>query len=422
MENLQAFQSLGIALAIGLLIGVERGWHHRAETEGKRFAGLRTFGLIGLMGGLCTLLAQELHWLILGFTFAALALVLLAGHWVSVNKTGDYGITTVVASLATFVMGALAVAGYEKIAAASAVVMAVVLGSKALLHRWLESLQRRELFAGFQLLVISVVVLPLLPNREYGPWGVLNPYVMWWMVVLICAISFVGYFAVKIAGTRMGIFLTALFGGLASSTAVTLNLSRLGREDKRLHSLLASGVLIAAATMFPRLLLLVGLWDARLLDHLWWPIGLMFLFCCICAFYLWYSHPERVHAAELTLTNPFEMLTALKFGALLVAVMLLAEALRNWAGDTGVLLLSFIAGLTDVDAITLSLTRMSSTTRIDMQVAAQAIVYAVIANTVTKAALAAGIARGAMAWRVGLVMAGAVVCGILGLQITGRLA
>ncbi|GAB4360404.1 MAG: MgtC/SapB family protein [Gammaproteobacteria bacterium] len=415
MQELELFERLGIALAIGLLIGVERGWKHRDEKEGARFAGLRTFGLVGLTGGLCALLAQIFGALFLGFAFAALTALVVVAHTLCVRESGDYGITTAIAALATFAMGALAVLGDQRIAAAAAVVTAVLLGSKSLLHRWLKSLQQRELYAGLQLLVITVVILPLLPNRDYGPFGALNPYVIWWMIVLISGISFIGYFTVKIAGTRLGIMLTALFGGLASSTAVTLHLARLGKENPRLHPLLASAVIVASATMLPRLLILVGIWEPRLLSSLWWPVGFMFGFSSLAALGLWFTHHRSHLPAELNLDNPLELATALKFGLLLVLVMLLAEALRNWWGEAGVVLLAGIAGLSDIDAITLSISRMSSGLRIDPETAGHAIVLAAVMNTVVKGAISAAIAGGAMARRVALVVVGIAGAGALGI-------
>ncbi|MCW8928485.1 MAG: MgtC/SapB family protein, partial [Gammaproteobacteria bacterium] len=216
---MELFERLAVALAIGLLIGIERGWHEREAGEGRRIAGLRTFGIIGLLGAVSGLLADELGELLLAATFIAFAALVIAAHVLESREDRDFGMTTPVAALLTFTLGTLAALGYTAVAGATAVVTATLLGLKPLLHRWIEQMEQRELYAIFKMLMISVVLLPILPNQGYGPWQALNPYEIWWMVVLIAGISFAGYFAVKIAGSRRGLVITGLFGGLASSTA-----------------------------------------------------------------------------------------------------------------------------------------------------------------------------------------------------------
>jgi uncharacterized membrane protein (DUF4010 family) len=200
-----SFYHLGVALAIGLLIGIERGWAEREAEEGGRVAGVRTFALIGLLGGAVVLLAKHLGEPLTAFALLALGGFLAVGYMVHARlKPNVIGITAQVAALLTFVLGALAASGEISAAAAAAVVAAVLLSSKPALHRWLGTFRHKELSAGIQLLLLSVVILPLLPNQGYGPWEAVNPYRIWWFVVLIAAISFVGYFVVKEAGTRRG--------------------------------------------------------------------------------------------------------------------------------------------------------------------------------------------------------------------------
>ena len=227
MNELEHFKLLGIALTIGLLIGLERGWHTRDKGEGMRIAGLRTYGLIALLGGLWGILAQQAGIVLMGFAFLSLTFVLLIAYSNSLKKFEDYSITSIVASLITFTLGTLAVFGYTTLASATAVVITLLLGFKPLLHGWLNKLEQHELEATLKLLLISVVMLPILPDQSFDPWGVLNPYLIWWMVVLIAGISYLGYFAVRILGNRHGPVLTGIFGGLVSSSALTINLSRL---------------------------------------------------------------------------------------------------------------------------------------------------------------------------------------------------
>ena len=413
---MELFERLAVALALGLLIGLERGWEERSAAEGTRVAGIRTFALTAVLGALWTILAQELGETLLGFAFLAFSALLISAHLITAWRGGDYGITTVVAALVTFALGALAAQGEVVIAASAAVITTVLLGLKPVLHGWLQHLHRVELFAAFKLLLISVVMLPLLPDKGYGPWQVLNPYEIWWWVVLIAGIGFVGYFAVRLLGTRLGILLTAFFGGLASSTAVTLNLSRVGRRNGRIHSLLAAGVVVAAATMFPRVLLEVSVVNRSILPQVLWPVLTMTVIAYLSVPLLWRSGSRSHQPQDLELSNPFELMPALQFGVLLVAIMLLSRAFQAWFGDAGVYLLAGFSGLSDVDAITLSLSRLAHN-GLAPEVAARGIVIAAMVNTATKGTLVAVIAGGRMAFRVGLAFLATVLGGALVLTL-----
>jgi uncharacterized membrane protein (DUF4010 family) len=401
-ETQQAFYHLGAALAIGLLIGVERGWKERAEKEGHRIAGLRTYGLIGLLGGSSALLAAQVGTLAVGLVFLGLAGVLSAVYVANLQRgSDDVGITSLVAALLAFVLGALAAAGEVAVAAASAVVTTLLLSYKPLLHRWVGELTADELRAGIKLLLISVVLLPILPNRGYGPWQALNPYALWWMVILIATISFVGYFAVKLGGATRGAVFTGVFGGLASSTALTLNFSRTTRDNPALAPVLATGILLACGTMLPRVLLVAGVLNGDLLRPLLVPAAVMMGFAYAPA--LWYlrSPSGAKTDARALLSNPLELGTAVGFGALLALVMLAGTALQAWFGEAGVLALAAASGIADVDAITLSLARMSQD-GLALRVAAMGIVTAAAVNNLVKGAIAAFIGGNALGRRVGL--------------------
>lgn len=387
---MEAILQLGIALAIGFLIGMERGWQERESGEGERLAGIRTFGLIGLLGGSWALIAQEAHILLQAFAFLALAAVLMLGYYLDFREDRDIGLTTVVAAMLTFTYGALCVMGHTGIAAAAAVVTATVLTLKPTLHQWLQQMERVEMHAVLKFLLISVVILPVLPNRGFGPWQALNPYEIWWMVVLIAGISSAGYFAIKTTGPEKGISMTALFGGIASSTATTINLAHL-RTRVDLPSIISAGVLLSAATMFPRVLIEVAIVNRSLLGLITIPLLVMTLATLATAGWFWRSNPTADQYKEPELQNPFQLIMAIKFGALLALIMLLAKALQESLGDTGIYMLSFASGLADVDAITLSLARMA---RDDLgpRVAADGIVIACIVNTAVKGVLFAFVA------------------------------
>ncbi len=334
--------------------------------------------------------------------FLGLAGMLSAVYVANLQRgTDDVGITSLVAALLAFVLGALAAAGEVAVAAASAVVTTLLLSYKPVLHRWVGELTASELRAGIKLLLISVVLLPILPNRGYGPWQALNPYALWWMVILIATISFVGYFAVKLGGATRGAVFTGVFGGLASSTALTLHFSRTTRSHPALAPVLATGILLACGTMLPRVLLVAGVLNGDLLRLLLVPATVMMLFAYAPA--LWYlrSPSGAKTDARALLSNPLELGTAVGFGALLALVMLAGKALQTWFGEAGVLALAAASGIADVDAITLSLARMSQD-GLGLRVAAMGIVIAAAVNNLVKGGIAAFIGGNALGLRVGL--------------------
>jgi uncharacterized membrane protein (DUF4010 family) len=412
MTELENFKLLGIALAIGLLIGLERGWRTRDLNEGMRVAGLRTYGMIGLLGGLAGLLAQQVDTYFMGFVFLGLTFVLLLAYSKSLDTFKDFSITGIIASLTTFTLGALTVYGHITLAAASAVVITSLLGFKPLLHGWVKKLEQHELHATLKLLLISVVVLPVLPDRDYGPWAAFNPYHIWWMVVLIAGISYLGYFAIKIVGNQHGPVLTGALGGLVSSTAVTLNLSKLSTQYPNMENVLAAGILTACATMFARTLLLTSVMNPTLFLVLFPALLIMSIFTYLVAYLLWQREQGFQTIEEIKLENPFQLGMALKFGAFLVVIMFLSKLLKVYFGDIGTYFLAATSGLADVDPITLSMLQMSND-GLNVSVAAKAILIAVSVNSGVKSIFSWVIGSQALALRVGGTLVGAVVAGLL---------
>jgi uncharacterized membrane protein (DUF4010 family) len=381
------FFNLGLALALGLLIGVERGWQARAIAEGGRVAGVRTFGLIGLLGGLLEFLAHGTWEIFFGFGFLAFVILMAVAHVTEARATQSYGVTTIVAALITFVLGALAARGLHAVAATGAVVTTILLSAKPILHKWVEQIEAAELTAALKLLLVSVVILPVLPDQGFGPWQALNPYQLWWLVVLMAAISFAAYCAMKIAGAERGILLTGFLGGLVSSTAVTVQLARLARRAE-LPNIFAAGVLVAGATMFIRMLLVVAIVSPMLLASLAIPLGAMSLtaFAAAAAFTL--RKQAVMPLKALKLENPVELKQALQFAALLAIIVLLTKWVQAAFGETGLYPLAAVSGLADVDAITISLARLVLEDRITIASACYAIVLAAAVNTAAKATLA----------------------------------
>jgi uncharacterized membrane protein (DUF4010 family) len=375
--------SVLIAFAIGLLIGIERGWSDREEIEGSRFAGIRTFSIVGLLGGIMGLLTQHTDPWVLAVSFAGVTALVIVAHLLDVRKNRDIGTTTAFAMLLTFALAAWSVFGYELPALGTTVLVMALLGYKPVLHRWLQRLEQIEIYAIIKLLVISIVLLPLLPNEGFGPWDAFNPYWVWWMVVLISGLSFAGYIAIKVAGKDLGTLVTSFTGGMVSSTATTLSLAQFAKETFHKHLFMA-GVILASSIMFIRVAIEVIIVNYELLAYVWIPLSLMFAGLIAAGLWLWYVRIDhKQQAAEINLKNPFQLSTAIQFGLILGAILILAEAMLDWFGEEGIYALSIISGLMDVDAITLSLSRMAAE-GLRSEVAAMGIVLASATNTVIK--------------------------------------
>ena len=385
-----AAQRLGVALAIGLLIGLERGWHGRGLQEGERIAGIRTFGLIGLLGGVTATLEEDFGGWIAAAGLLAVAIAFGIAQWHDPRRGTDISITTNVAALIAFGLGAVAGTGAMLPAAGAAVVTALLLGVKQELHHLLERIERQELLATLRLLLITVVVLPALPDRGFGPWEALNPYRLWWMVVLVSGLSYVGYFATRLVGARRGVLLMGLLGGLVSSTATVLSLSRQARDTAVAPSLAVSGMLAATAMMFPRTLLIATVIAPQMLPSLAPPLLSAAVIAGVAAALYARATRTAVEArpAETQHANPLDIKTALKFVVILAPVMLLARALKVWGGDSGLYLLAGVSGLVDIDAIALSLATMTASAETAPAVAQTGILIATVVNTLVKPVIA----------------------------------
>ncbi|WP_397543283.1 MgtC/SapB family protein [Roseovarius salis] len=388
MEEIDLFARLALALAIGLLFGLERGWQGRAASEGTRSAGIRTFALVGLFGGVTGWLTALTGPVILGLGVIGISALITVSYWVQMAEREDLGLTTEIALLLTYGLGAAAVLGAPAPAAVLAVAATFLLSIKTRLHGWVARIRQLELDALLKLAMLSVAVLPFLPDRGYGPGGVLNPYEIWWAVVIVAGLSFVGYGAVRLAGPRLGVLATGVFGGLASSTSTTVALSRLARQNERLVPVVATGIVLAGSITFLRVLVLASVFEPRLLGPLLWPMGLMAAAGAIAAVMILVLHGRSSPSAvdEDGLNNPLELTAALVFGGVLVLVILLTHYLKQWYGADGVYVAAAVSGLTDVDAMTVSVARLVGT---DFAPAtgATAIVITAIVNTVVKGGL-----------------------------------
>ncbi len=391
MELRELSMRLGLALAIGFVIGLERGWKERDEREGHRTAGLRTFSLIGLLGGIFGALSLGGDRLLLAAGFVTTGACVAAFMWREGQRNKDLSATSLIAALLTFMLGATALLGDMAITAGAGIAMALLLAMKAQLHGWMERITWAELRSGLLLGAMTFIALPLLPNRTIDPWGAINPYELWLMTIMIAGISFAGYAAVKIAGPARGIYIAAALGGLFASTAITLSLARLARSGRAHLSLLAGGILAAGCVMMLRVLVITGLINIDLAMAMSPVLVAAAAVTGISSLLLlWHSRRDaKATRRQEIYKNPFELPEVLRFGAILAVVGLAVVLARQYFGDQGLLAVAALSGVADVDALTLSVARM----RDAGNVAASAILLTVAVNTVAKS-IYAGVAGG----------------------------
>jgi uncharacterized membrane protein (DUF4010 family) len=375
-----------LAAAIGLLIGLERGWQLRAEEDGKRVAGIRTFTLIGLAGGICGLLSRSLSPQVLAFCVAAFTISFALFELQHMRLTRTYSATDLMAGFVTFLLGAYAVLGSTAIAAACGVIAALVLAERNVLHAFVRRLTWPELRATLLLLVMTVVLLPVLPDRAIDPWGAVNPHQIWLMTVLIAAVNFGGYACMRLAGARRGLLFAGVAGGLVSSTTVTWTFARMARKNPPMLAEVMAAILGAWIVSLLRMgAIAIAIAPAaapQLLPALAGPALLL-----LAPAGLAYIRAGRTPDGQLPLANPLELASVLKFGLLLSTIMVVAKLVGTSFGGAGLSALSAVSGLLDVDPITLS---MAESMRAGMAIhmASGVILIAAFANGVAKSTLA----------------------------------
>ena len=381
------FEGFGIAILIGALIGIEREKRQRAEGE-ESAAGLRTFILLAIAGALSAWLAIESGemWIFAGAGMAC-ALLILAGYASHVRiAPHSFGLTTEIAGVVTFLLGGTVLFGYPQLAVGLAIATSALLAFRKTLHGIVERLGWDDIFAGLKLLIVIFIVLPVVPRHAVDPWGALNPYQLTWLVIFIAGISFLGYLASRWMGAGRGAAVTGLVGGLVSSTAVTLSLSRQSRDasDDAGATALAAGVLLSWMVMFVRVVIEAAVVNPSLTGVLALPMGAMAVIAGLGATLLLVRRRGGAASggAALALKSPFSLAFAIKFAALLAVITLVVDLVSDRAPGAGVFLVSAVAGIADVDAITLSLAAKARETGAGPAVAAIAV--AVLSNTLVK--------------------------------------
>ena len=424
MDTYQPYGSLAVALLAGLLIGFERD-HHAARENGPKGAfagGARTHSLVALVGALAMLLHPVAGWVPVALGLAGVVALLAIGYRVEVRDVGQRGLTSEFTFVVTYLLGSLATSdvipdGVARLTLvmATAVVVTVVLSIKPGVVALVGKVSTADISAALKFLFVAVVVLPLLPDRAYGPLDILNPFRVGLMVVLIAGIDFVGYVAVRALGSQRGLGLTGLIGGFVSSTAVTLSMSARARADRSLHTACALSVVVASTITFPRVLLEVAVVNPGLVQGLALPLGLMTAVGAIGAVLLYLaSRRARDDGEDLALANPFGLGPALKFGALFVLVLVLSRVASEYLGRQGAFLAGVLAGAADVDAITLSMAQLTRTHAIESPVAVTTIILATASNTIVKAGMAMVVGGWRFAWRVLAALSALLGAGALG--------
>lgn len=374
-----------MALLIGLLIGLER--QHSQKADEPLFAGVRTFPIIALTGFLSALMARAGFPWMLPVALAGVSAVAVAAYFVTAQGKHK-GATTELTAILCFILGALAGFDYTILAATFAVISTLLLSVKAPLHRFAERIHEEEMYAILKFGIVSVIVLPLLPNRPFGPFAVLNPRLIWWMVVLISAISMLGYVLMRLLGARQGIAVTGILGGLASSTAATFGLSQKARGAGRsLATYFALGIVIASTIMFARMWLIALVIDPGLGKALALPITFPAAVGISIGLFLWLKKAARGEAA-LHVKNPMELGSAVKFGLIFAVVLFLSKAAHQYYGSSGVYAAGALAGLADVDAFTVSAARLAHDSVLLPRTANAAILLAGASNTLVKGGIA----------------------------------
>ncbi len=408
--------------ALGASIGLIRQWNQQSEDQSGEYAGVRTFTLWSVLGCLSAFLSDQYDQ-----PAVPIVLVLVAAQIVLVRSrpsSAGGGTTTLAAAILTVLVGTLVFWQQHQEAVLVSALMAVVLGLKRPIHAWTRSFTETDIRATLQFVAVTGVILPLVPNQAYGPYDAFNPRSTWMMVVLISSVGFIGYVLMRLLGSRAGIVLTSIFGGIASSTATTLAFTRQSKDDPAHSEAYALAVAIACTIMLPRVLVLVGLVNRDLAMQLILPFACMAVPGVLYAGWTWWrQRKQRRKAAHPAISNPLSLMTAVKFALIYTVISFLVKAAAQLGHmQSSLLPLAFVSGLTDLDAISLSVAGNISSGEVTLGLAAHAVVIAAIANSVVKAGLAAAFGSPTLRWHVAIVMGLTIACGALGFMLLGDAA
>lgn len=378
-DMLTILKGLAVVVFIGMLIGLER--EYARNKDEKIFAGIRTFPLIGLYGFTSALISSITENWVYAIFFIGFAGLSIAAYYSSA-KDGKVGGTSEVSSFIVFILGSLVYWGYILLPVVIAIIITMFLSLKIQLHSFVGKVNAADIYATLKLAIITLIILPILPDKTFGPFDVLNPRLIWYMVIFVSGISFVGYIFIKLLGKDRGIIVTSLLGGLVSSTALTYSLTKKSKIEEPLSFNYGLGVITASSMMFLRVLLIIAILNSELAVPLFIPL-VIFALAGIIASIVFYKKNINIPEAAIELKNPFELKSAFVFGIIFGLTIFLAKAAQIYFGDQGLYAASALAGFSSVDAISISISRLFGS-NITLLVAMKAILFATISNTVIK--------------------------------------
>lgn len=379
-------KSLLVAILIGFSIGLQREISFSHREKNIIFTGARSFAIVSLLGVLASYFKDKY----LGITLVIavlFGLLLISSYVIRALNHDKNGTTTEFAALGVFIIGMLCFDGLYMYSIFTAVVIVFILQIRTKILEFKDSVGKKDLQSTVLFLLITFVILPILPDKFIDPYGVINPYFIWMMVVLISGLSFAGYIAVKTIGMSRGIMVAGLFGGFISSTATTITFSKKIDDEGKLAKQLVSAISLACTTMYIRVVIVSAFIDINLSVQLAPAYILGAIAGYLYIYYLSKQLQENTVDVEFMFKNPLEIKEAIKFGLLFGVVFGATTLLQEWAGNSGVYVSSFVLGLSDADAITLSLTKLYSNKEIMLNVALIGVVIATFSNSITKLVL-----------------------------------
>jgi len=381
LKNINPFiLGILISVGIGLILGLEREYDKLKDEHG--FAGIRTFPIMAIIGFILgNLSITYTPWLVI-IIAAAFLLFLALGHISMGEKHMMMGITTNLALFATLLLGIMVANHLHKEAVAAAVIIVTLLSLKTTFRSFIKNITSEELFAFIKFSIIALLILPFLPKQEFGPEGLLNPFEIGAIVVIVSFLNFIGYFLVKYVGSQRGILLTAILGGLISSTAVAWIYASRSKESPELSKEYAAGIIIASAIMFPRLAILAYIFNSAILSYLVIPFTILTLICLIGAL-IFIKKDADVPKTAINLGNPLNIWNALGFGGIYIVILFAVFYGNQFFGESGLYYSALIAGLADTDAITISMAKFGSLEN-KLALATNVIITATISNMIVK--------------------------------------
>jgi len=372
-----------LSLGIGLIIGLERELDKLKEEKG--FAGIRTFPIVAILGfSIANLTQIYTPWLLI-ISFGSFFLLLALNHFRQKQEEYGQGLTTNLALAATFVLGVMVSVEYYREAVATAVIIVTLLSLKTRFRSFISNITSEELFAFIKFAIIALLILPFLPNKSYGPNDLLNPFEIGSIIVIVSFLNFIGYFLVKFVGSKKGIILTAILGGLISSTAVAWNYAARSKESAELSNKYSAGIIAASAIMFPRLALLAYIFNGKIISTIVLPFGILTLVCIIATVLLIRKDGHKPDT-DIKLGNPLNILSAIGFGTMYIIILFAVFYSNQFFGESGLYYSALIAGLADTDAITISMAKFSLDGT-NLKLASTVILTATLSNMLVKLAI-----------------------------------